>query len=69
MSKSGVFFKFSEPRGGVLAKNPVSAPGPPPPPFKNPGSAPACRGNNVAGSKFRHVMDNTGPRSHVGVIM
>ena len=26
--------------GGVLVKNPVSAPGPPPP-FKNPGSAPA----------------------------
>ena len=26
------------PRGGVLVKNPVSAPGPPP--FKNPGSAP-----------------------------
>ena len=25
--------------GGVLVKNPVSAPGPPPP-FKNPGSAP-----------------------------
>ena len=28
------------PRGGVLVKNPVSVPGPPPPPFKNPGSAP-----------------------------
>ena len=44
----GVFFKFSEGgwrhadnvQGGVLVKNPVSAPGPPP--FKNPGSAPAC---------------------------
>ena len=28
-------------KGGVLVKNPVSVPGPPPP-FKNPGSAPAC---------------------------
>ena len=27
-------------KGGVLVKNAVSAPGPPPP-FKNPGSAPA----------------------------
>ena len=26
--------------GCVLVKNPVSAPGPPPPPLKNPGSAP-----------------------------
>ena len=31
--------------GGVLVKNPVSAPGhPPPPPFKNPGSAPVVAG-------------------------
>ena len=40
----GVFFKIAEGGGrhadkGVLVKNPVSAPGPPPP-FKNPGSAP-----------------------------
>ena len=25
----------------------------------------SCRDNNVAGSKFRHVMDNTGPRIQV----
>ena len=31
--------------GGVLVKNPVSAPGPPPPLFKNPGSAPAGGGS------------------------
>ena len=48
MSKSGGVFQISWgrmtsrgqcPRGGVLVKNPVSAPGPPPPPFNNPGSA------------------------------
>ena len=33
------------PRGGVLVKNPVSAPGPPP--FKNPGSAPGLCGKTV----------------------
>ena len=46
----GVFFNFSEggcrhadnvQGGGVLVINHVSAPGPPPPPFKNPGAAPA----------------------------
>ena len=33
-------------RGGVLVKNPVSAPGPPPP-FKNPGSAPVLNNPNT----------------------
>ena len=48
MSKSGGVFQiflrsddvtWTMSKGGVLVKNPVSAPGPPP--FKNPGSAPA----------------------------
>ena len=39
------------PRGGVLVKNPVSVPGPPPP-FKNPGSAPDMHGKIFVGLTF-----------------
>ena len=35
-------------KGGVLVKNPVSAPGPPPP-LKNPGSAPGYYSNKDVG--------------------
>ena len=42
----------------MLVKNPVSAPGPPPP-FKNPGSAPACETLTCTGREddhsYRHV--------------
>ena len=46
------------PRGWVLVKNPVSAPGPPPP-FKNPGSAPVTNGKYntiIAVGKMSEIM-------------